>query len=373
MIFGSLFIIGLYVFLMLLLKRGQNKLAPFILGSSKSITQFSVIVPFRDEAHNLEALLNSFQNLDYPKDLFEIILVNDFSSDNFLEIITKYKDLLPNLSRIDAIESNMSPKKAALSLGISKAKYDWIITTDADCIVPKTWLKAFHQKITNDKPLLVVGLVSFNPVSSFLDKFQALDLLSLQATLLGTFGLKKPMLCHGANLCYAKSLFYELNGFESHQNIASGDDVFLLEEAVKKHPDKVVVINSLDAVVATKPEPTFKALLSQRMRWAAKATSYNNLHIKIVGFIVFAMNLVLVSTAVLSLFGLFSAKFFLLLFLVKFNIDAFILFSIAKFFKQESVLKSYVFSSILYPFFSVASVILGFTSSYQWKKRTFKK
>lgn len=373
MIIISVIITSLYVLLMLFLRKGIGNLKPFVLESFLNKTQFSIIVPFRDEAKNLENLLQSFCQIDYPQEQFEIILVNDFSSDNFKPIIAKFKSSLPNLHCVDAVETDMSPKKAALTLGISKAKFDWILTTDADCTLPKNWLKAYNQKIINDEPFLIVGLVNFRESKSFLNRFQCLDLLSLQATLLGAFGLKKPMLCHGANLCYAKSLFYELNGFKNHQNIASGDDVFLLEAAFKKYPDKVRVLNSLEAVVTTNSEPSLKALLSQRTRWAAKATSYKNWNIKLVGLVVFAMNLLLITVAVLSLLGLFNIKFFFLIFLIKFNIDAVVLYPMARFFKQESVLKSYALSSFLYPLFSLISVFLGFTKGYTWKQRTFKK
>lgn len=372
MIIASVLIIGIYVVLMLLLNRGIGKLKPFVLESLPNKTQFSIIVPFRDESKNLENLLQSFYQLDYPQEQFEIILVNDFSSDNFKPIIAKFKKDLPNLRCINAVETDMSPKKAALTLGISKAQFDWILTTDADCILPKNWLKCYDQKIINDKPLLVAGLVKFKPSKSFLNRFQCLDLLSLQATLLGAFGLKKPILCHGANLCYAKNLFYELNGFISHQNIASGDDVFLLESAFEKYPNKVTVLNSLAAVVSTNAEPTLKTLMAQRTRWAAKATSYKNGTIKLIGFIVFVMNLLLLSLAILSLLGLFNLNYFMLTFLIKFNIDALILYQMARFFKQEVVLKSYILSSFLYPIFSVTSVFLGFTKGYTWKNRHFK-
>lgn len=369
----SIFITGFYVLLMGFLIIGCQKLKPFVFKSTPQTSQFSIIIPFRDEAKNLEALLQSLCSLNYPKEQFEIILVNDFSSDEFLPIIEKYKTALPNLICIDAVATNMSPKKATLSLGISKAKFDWIVTTDADCIVPVNWLKAFNQKIKSDHPLMIAGLVKFNLLKGFLNRFQCLDLLSLQATLLGAFGLQKPMLCHGANLCYSKKLFYELNGFYSHKNIASGDDVFLLEAAVKKYPDKIMVLNSLEAVVNTNPEPTIKALLSQRKRWAAKANAYHNWNIKLVGLIVLAMNLWLLTSGILSLFGLFNLKLFWILFLIKFNTDAFMLFPMAKYFKQESALKSYLLSSFLYPVFSVLSVILGLSTSYRWKNRNFKK
>ncbi len=373
MIIVAVLISVLYVLLMLLLANGQTKLKPFVFKQQTVFTQFSVIVPFRDEADNLENLLHSFSTLDYPKESFEIILINDFSSDNYASIIERFKKTMPNLSCINAVKSDISPKKAALSLGILKAQYDWIMTTDADCAFNKNWLQAYNQKIIDDKPLLIAGLVKFNISKSFLNRFQCLDLLSLQATLLGSFGWHKPLFCHGANLCYTKSLFYGLDGFKNHQNIASGDDVFLLEAAFKKYPNRVSVLNSLEATVTTNTEPSFKKLLSQRTRWAAKATSYKNATIKIVGLIVFAMNLLLITVAVLSLFGLFSLKVFLLIFLIKFNIDVVVLYPMARFFKQEIVLKSYVLSSFLYPLFSVMSVFLGFTKGYTWKQRKFKK
>jgi poly-beta-1,6-N-acetyl-D-glucosamine synthase len=373
MIIASFIITGLYVLLMLFLRKGIYTLKPFVLESLPNKTQFSIIVPFRDEAQNLENLLQSFVDLDYPKDQFEIILVNDFSSDNYKSIIEKFKEALLNLRCIDAEVSDISPKKAALSLGILKAKYDWIVTTDADCQVPKNWLKAYTQKIVINQPLLIAGLVKFSKSKTFLDRFQCLDLLSLQATLLGTFGQHKPILCHGANLCFSKQLFYELNGYKTHQYIASGDDVFLLEAALKKYPDKVTVLNSLEATVSTQTESTFKKLLSQRTRWAAKASAYKNTPIKIVGLIVFAMNLLLIVLGVLSFFKFFSIQLFGLIFLLKFNIDALILYSTARYFKQESVLKSYILSSFLYPLFSVTSVLLGMTNGFTWKDRKFKK
>lgn len=372
MIVISILVTGLYVSLMLYLNEGQKKLKPFVLKSQPNTTSFSVIIPFRNEADKLEGLLQSFVDLDYP-DQFEIILVNDFSSDNFKPIVEKFKEVLLHLRCIDSVFSDISPKKVALSLGISKAKYGWIVTTDADCIVPKNWLKAYNQKIIESRAVLIAGLVQFSDEKTFLDRFQCLDLLGLQATLLGTFGRQKPILCHGANLCYAKTLFYELNGFKSHQNIASGDDVFLLEAAQKKYPDKVMVLNSLEAAVSTYTEPTLKKLLSQRTRWAAKASAYKNANIKIVGLIVFTMNLLLIILGILSLLGFLSPKIFWLIFLSKFNIDAFILYGMARYFKQESVLKSYILSSFLYPLFSATSVLLGFTIGYTWKERKFNK
>jgi len=372
-IVASILITTLYVFLLLYLYRGQRKLKLFVLKSQPNIMSFSVVIPFRNEANNLTELLQSFADLNYPKEKYEIILVNDFSSDNYKPIIEKFKNVLPNLTCIDTELTEISPKKAALSLGISKAKYNWILTTDADCSVPANWLKAYNQKIQQDKPLLIAGFVMFKRQRTFLDNFQTLDLLSLQATLLGTFGQQKPLLCHGANLCFSKDLFKELKGYNSHENIASGDDVFLLESAFKKYPDKVAVLNSLDAVISTNTESTLKKLISQRTRWAAKGLTYKSWPIKIIGLIVFMMNLYLIVGGILSLFDLLSAKLFWFVFLVKFNLDAFILFKIARFFKQESVLKSYVLSSFLYPLLSITSVFLGLTKGFTWKDRKFKK
>ena len=103
---------------------------------------------------------------------------------------------------------------------------------------------------------------------------------------IGGFGIKKPFMCNGANLCYSKEIFHELNGFEGNNHLASGDDIFLLEKMFKHFPKKTKYLKSDKALIITSAEPTLKKLFQQRIRWASKSTSYSNRFTKIVGLIV---------------------------------------------------------------------------------------
>ncbi len=105
-------------------------------------TSFSIVVPFRNEAENLPNLLNSISLLDYPKELVEIILVDDDSENEF-----RIQNLEFRTQIIKNIRKTNSPKKDAINTALNIAKNDWIITTDADCLVPKNWLKSIDTYI----------------------------------------------------------------------------------------------------------------------------------------------------------------------------------------------------------------------------------
>ncbi len=319
--------------------------------------------------------------MNYPENLFEVILVNDESKDDSKVIIQKVLDTKfskENSTRTDIkiLESERktnSPKKDAINKGISVAKYDWIITTDADCIVPKYWLESFDSFIQINNPKLLVAPVSYYGIDTFLKRFQVLDILSLNGSTIGGFGISKPFLCNGANLAYKKDLFLELNGFEGNTNIASGDDIFLLEKAIKKYPKNVDYLKTELAIVKTKPQPDFNSLLSQRIRWAAKTSSYKNLFGKLTGLLVLIMNASLICGLLFALIGLLTPKFLAYIFLIKFSIDFLLIYKTAHFLDQEEYLSTYLLSSFIYPFFSVYVALLSVFVGYKWKGKYYKK
>ncbi len=220
---------------------------------------------------------------------------------------------------------------------------------------------------------MIVAPVSYYNNKSILQSFQALDILSLQSTTIGSFGLKKPFLCNGANLIYQKELFLSLNGFEGNTNIASGDDLFLMDKALSKFPKGLYYLKSRNVLVMTRPQLDFKSLLHQRIRWAGKMSAYNNSFGKIVGSIVLLMNSVLIIALCLALIDHLKWSIFSSLFMIKFIVDFILIRKSAVLFKQQSYLNGYALSSILYPFFSVLVVILTVFLNYKWKGRSFKK
>ena len=330
-----------------------------------AVTKFTIIVPFRNEEFNLPVLLESFTKLSYPVHLFEVILVDDESSDRFEIEKTEYKIQVIKNKRV----SN-SPKKDAITTAMQYVTTEWVITTDADCVVPKNWLLTLDNYIQRENVAMIAAAVTYKCNDSFLEHFQQLDLASLQGATIGSFGLKKAFMCNGANFAYTKSLFKQLNGFNGNDKIASGDDVFLLQKAVERFPEQVHFLKSNEAIVTTKPLHNWKSLFHQRVRWASKTSSYQSSFGKFLGLIVFAGNLTIISSLGLSLIGYLSWITTLLLAVTKFIFDS-VLISKANYFMTTTTKRFLILSSFLYPFFSVIVALYSLSGKYEWKGRRF--
>lgn len=369
----ALFITLLYVVLIGSFVFGFDKVEEFLLKDIPAKTKFTVIIPFRNEAEHLPFLLKSISELNYPKNLFEILFVDDDSSDTSVKLVEKFISKFKNEAKIIGnIRKTQSPKKDALSTAIELASHDWIVTTDADCVLPKYWLDTFDCFIQSHEAKYIVAPVTYSKADSFFKRFQILDFLSLQGATIGGFGIKKPFLCNGANLAYKKSLFYKIGGFEGNTNIASGDDIFLLEKAIKSETKSVHYLKNLHATVKTLPEPNLKSLIFQRKRWAAKTSNYSNLFGKLTGISVLFMNALIICLIMITLAGIIQPKVLIYTFIIKFCLDFLLLFKTVRFFNQEQYLLSYLFSSIFYPFFSVYVAFASLFKGYEWKGRTFK-
>ena len=374
-------IILVYLCFLGMLCYGFDRVKPFHLQDLKPKTTFSVIIPFRNEAKTLPHLLNSILKLNYPKNLFEVILIDDDSDDNSVDIIksfinnaSKEKNGNNNIS-IRVISNkriSLSPKKDAISLAISIAKNKWIITTDADCKVPQYWLSSFDECIQNKTPNCIVAPIAYSTLNSFFYRFQALDILSLQGATIGGFGLKRPFLCNGANFAYKASLFTEVNGFDGNTTTASGDDIFLLEKFKQVDQQSVVYLKSSKAIVTTHPVSNTKQLIQQRLRWASKTSRNPNIFSKLLGLIIVLANFICITIPFLLFLGLIEIRVAMALIIIKLAIDFLLLFKSSRFFNQERILISYLSSSVLYPFFCVYIALLSLFKPYQWKGRTFK-
>ncbi|NRR90088.1 glycosyltransferase [Winogradskyella undariae] len=372
----AIFITITYLIIIGLLTYGFDKVKDFKLQNLESKTKFSVVIPFRNEAENLPDLLTSISNLNYPKSLFEIILVNDDSNDESVLIIEK---ILASNSTIDNIRiiknerTSNSPKKDAITSAIKVSNYNWIVTTDADCVLPQYWLDTFDESIQTEKPNCIVAPVTYHGENSFLNRFQTLDFLSLQGATIGGFGIDKAFMCNGANFAYKKSEFKSVKGFEGNDGIASGDDMFLLEKFIKHDSKKVSYLKAKTAIVTTNPAENLKNLVHQRIRWASKASRYNFWFSKLVGLIVLLGNLVFLGLIISLIFNYSSSQTIIALLVIKFSIDFLLLFKTTRFFRQDNLLLSYLFSIILYPIFNVSVAFLSFFKTYEWKGRNFKK
>jgi cellulose synthase/poly-beta-1,6-N-acetylglucosamine synthase-like glycosyltransferase len=367
MIFVLFFILTIYFVSISLLIYGFTRIKKYQKSNLKPQTSFTIIVPFRNEAENLPNLLQHFSNLNYPTNLFEVILVDDDSKEKF-----HISHFTFHVSQIDNIRVSNSPKKDAIATAMRNVKTNWVITTDADCMVPENWLLTFDNYIQENKVSMLAGAVSYECENSFLHHFQQLDLTSLQGATIGSFGLHKGFMCNGANFAYTKSLFEKLNGFDGNDTIASGDDVFLLQKAIAQFPTEVHYLKSQEAIVITKPTENWKTLFYQRVRWAAKTSSYQSVFGKFLGLIVFFGNLSFVIGFIFSLFGILPYPILVLFAFFKVIID-FVLLYITNQFLTKTRIKNLFLSSLLYPFFSSVVALYSLFGSYEWKDRRFER
>ena len=344
---------------------GFSKIDRFEPAQVDPQTKFTIIVPFRDESKNLPVLLESFSKMNYPIELFEVILIDDDAIATFIAPNLSYKISIIKNKRI----SN-SPKKDAIVTAMAIANTDWIITTDADCVVNKNWLLTLDKYINAHDVSMIAGAVSYDCKPSFLHQFQLLDFTSLQAVTIASFGLGKGFLCNGANFAYKKSFFQALEGFKGNDQIASGDDVFLLQKAMSIFPEKVHYLKSKDTIVITKPLDNWKSLFQQRVRWVSKTSSFQSYFGVCLGSVVFLTNMAWMAAIGELLLGVYPFRELIVFFFLKFVAEM-ILIHKTNHFLNEGKLFYKVLGSLWYPFFTMAVVLYSFSGKYEWKGRIF--
>ncbi len=369
--------ISLYILVLFLYLIGEKRIPSIASKNIDPKTTFSVVIPFRNEANNLPDLLASLASIEYPSALFEIFLVNDASEDNSEEIITTWiahNNLQTNVQLIQSERSTASPKKDAITTAVKKASYDWIVTTDADCVIPSQWLQLYSNYIHNKDVSLVAAPVVYKGASSVLNQFQIQDGLSLQAITMGAFGWKNPILANGANMAYLRETFNTLNGFSGNDHIASGDDIFMLEKVYSKTPSRVGFLKSKDAIVFTNTQADWGSILNQRIRWASKTSKQKSLLPKLLGFLILYVNLIVLLTPLAILTN--PTEYALLALTavgVKFCMDYIFLLNCGKVLGVRLHFGYFILSFCLYPFIFILVLIGSVLSNYSWKGRTFKR
>ncbi|TKK67242.1 glycosyltransferase [Ilyomonas limi] len=355
-----------------------KKLQPFQPTDAPDQYQsFSVIIPARNEAANITNCLQSIITNNYPQAFFEIIVIDDFSTDNTPECVRKMQQQYSNIQllSLEAMigkRSMLAYKKKAIELAIEQAKSNWIVTTDADCIVPKNWLSNLNNYIHQTNAVFVAAPVSFINTHSFISLFQCLDFMSLQGITAAAVSAGVHSMCNGANLAYSKAIFYAVDGFKDIDTIASGDDMLLMGKIQKQYTGKTGYLFNNNSIVQTLPMPTWKDFINQRIRWASKTGKYQDGKIIAVLALVYLFNLSLL----VLFFSCFLVPklfiFWLLLLIIKTVCELSFIIPVARFFKQEKLL---IWFPVMQPFHIVYTVVagwLGLFGKYQWKDRKVK-
>ena len=353
-------LIILYALLIFISIAGVINLPETKLDNQPAENDFSIIVAFKNEQKNLPVLLTSLKNLNYPKSLFEIIMVNDHSGDNFEKIKKQHPEIL-------WINNRGNGKKEALETGIEKSSKTWIITTDADCKIPENWLIYFDQVIRNQASKMILGPVKYFERNDLLARFQQFEFLSLQAFTMAGIALKNPFLANGAALGFEKKAYQEVNGYEGNRQLASGDDIFLLEKFQKRFKGQIHFIKNSEAVVLTRCQNSLPAMLQQKIRWSSKTKYQKNIWAKITGLIVTLTNIYLIVAWIL----IWKDPDYLKFIIGKFLLDAGLFLSVKTFYGVKFNLFQFFLSYIIYPFYFIYVLIKSLTGKYIWKETSY--
>ncbi len=329
----------------------------------------SILVAVRDEEKNIFNLLNSIFKQNFPKKNFELILVDDFSEDKTSEIIEKFIEKTDNFLLLKLKNKSKNGKKYALKKAIKKSKGNLIITTDADCIMGTNWLITIASYYEKFRPKMIVAPVLLKGEKTLFQKMQSLEFLSLIASSAGAIGMKKAIMCNGANLIYEKKIINDDFFFEKS---VSGDDIFLMLNLKKKYKNQIHFLKSKDAIVFTKSQKTFSDFIEQRKRWTSKSKFYKDFDIIYVSILIFLNNFLLFLNFILSFFEKKYFFLFLILFFTKFMMDFIFLRRSSKFFEKKFEKKIFFILQFIYPFYIVFIALYGNFSSFIWKKRKIK-
>jgi cellulose synthase/poly-beta-1,6-N-acetylglucosamine synthase-like glycosyltransferase len=365
-----------YSLLILYYRKWFSKLEEFVAENNNPQQKFSIIIPARNEEANIGKCLLAILDQNYSRDFFEVIIVDDHSTDNTSKIVELFANKYNNISLLklnDILDGKAlnSYKKKAIEIAIEKASGNWIITTDADCVFGKNWLSTYNSFIVQNNCVFVAAPVMFTMGATTLSKFQYIDFMVLQATTAAAVKAGFHAMCNGANLAYKKEVFYEVNGFKGIDNIASGDDMLLMNKIKTKHPNKIGYLFSKEAMVTTTPMPTWTSFYNQRIRWASKADKYNDKTLLPVLMLVYVFNLQIL---LLLLCSFVSIKFLLasiICLLLKTFVESLYINTIGKFFGSISLIK---FATLqpLHILYMIVAGWLGKFGKYSWKGRVVK-
>lgn len=340
---------------------------------SKYYPSVSVIIPFRNESGIILNSVESIRNLDYPDDKLEIIYVDDNSDDDGYK---KVKNAIEG-GKIKLIKSESTgvgrgAKKKAIQTGIKYSSGEIIFTTDADCTHGKEWLKSMVSKL-EEKVGFVSGPVAYEEEKKLFARIQQMEFAGLVLVGAGLIGIKRPLLCNGANIAYRREAFESVGGFEGNLDISSGDDEFLMQKIARGgYNVKFCFENS--ALVLTKSCKTLREFVMQRRRWSSKGLFYNE-KIKVLGLML--IYFFYISFPVMLILGISTDYFYLRLFWFAIILKSAFEFGILKngeiLFQQKVKKKLFAGAQFLHIPYIIIIPLLGLFGNYKWKERKLKR
>jgi len=336
----------------------------------------SIIVVVRNEEEHLEQLLQSILVQTLPREQFELIIVDDESTDRTLSIAQGFIDkkmldlkLMPMMHK----EEGASPKKTGITQAVEQAKGEIIAMTDGDCIVGPNWLKTIVWAMMEENIKFISGPVTLEGSSDLLSKIQTIEFSSLVGTGGALISLDYPLMCNGANLAFKNSAFQAVNGYQGNFENSTGDDVFLMQKIHKAYTNSVRFLKDKNSIVSTGAQTSFSDLLQQRKRWASK---WNKSLLAFswalpVFLFVHYVTLLIGFLAIIVQPGNYWS--IAILVSIKAILDYIFLKKVMNFCNLRLDFTAYLVSELIYPFYAIFFGTIVHFGKFTWKGRSHKK
>jgi glycosyltransferase involved in cell wall biosynthesis len=334
-----------YLFLFLRICRSLLRIKTYTV-SFKPVTFVSIVIACKNEQNNLPLLLKYISLQDYPRELFEVIVVDDNSSDGTFETGSGFREIRNLIVR----HNEGSGKKQAIRSGISASSGALIITTDADCMMATGWLKTIVSYYEKYSPDMIICPVELEPGPGFFRKFQQLEFLSLQGVTSATAFSGEAVMCNGANLAFTRQAYMK-HCYNLYDAIVSGDDIFLVHSLKREKASKILWLESTDAKIITAASSSPGTYLRQRMRWISKGNAYSDRFTILLGIVTFVTIILEVSLLAASVVDMLYIWVFLVVFFIKSIPDFLILVNTTRRYDRCDLMKWFLPVQLIYPFY----------------------
>ena len=367
----SAFVLLVYISLILYFSFGYSKIKSSKAGESGNV-KISILVAFRNEEENLPNLIDCLSNQTMPREAFEILFINDHSTDESENIILKYIKNQENINVTLLQLNETTGKKNAISKAVIAAKHNWIVTIDADMTVEPNWLDHISKVLYLESPDMLILPVKIAAGKTFFTNLQAVEFIFLSGITSAAAELKNPFLCNGANLAFNKDVFLNANPFDGNLQIASGDDLFLLQKIKEKFEHKIIWSNQKSSIATTEPKKKLAEFISQRIRWAGKTKAVKSRLNSFTAGFVFLVSINTIFILTTCFFELSYLKFAASFYLLKIGVELLFFLQVSSFYGAK---KKWWWVILLQPVYCFYIIFIGSMSIFAtttWKGRKIK-
>ncbi len=360
-----------YPVLILIYRKEWSILKQFESKENTRHVSVSIVVPMRNEENHIEQLLHDLLQQNYPSESYHIYVVDDHSTDNSPCIVDSLSQKYPNISLFWLPEGKRG-KKAAIAHSLPFLHEELVITIDADCHVRPEWLSTIAAFYVEYQPAMIICPIIFRHDHSILSQCQALEMLSLTGCSAASASWGHPVMCSGANLAIEKDIMLKY-AYIYESPIMSGDDMMMMIEIKKEHPERIKYLKSVATTVETIPQSNVKGFIRQRNRWTSKSPKYTDKDVITVALIVFMANLTIIACLLAGFFYIQFIYLAIMLWILKSIADFMLLHLFCNFWNEKKLMRIYAIAQFLYPFYVVWVGIAGNIVPVKWKDRKSKR